>query len=117
MDKPQSALYPVRCPRCGGHGYSKVLACGPSGSSMRDATCGLCEGRGALSQQRLDQHEAWTTQGGALRARRLAHNQTMGQAADHLALSVVDLSQMEHGLRDPAPLEAAWNEVSSDTTK
>lgn len=94
------------CPRCDGSGTLAGFVDGRRadgrrfGEFRRAITCFTCEGQG-----RIPQHQAnWIEEGRAHMQQRKERGESIYAAAARLGLSVPDLSAMENGRMNPAPL-------------
>ncbi len=120
MSKPETTAKPeqggdaptrqsIACPDCRGRGNVALFVDGERdgvafGHFDHRARCLRCAGSGTVTAQTLD----WMQRGRVVMDRRRAAGESVGSAAFRLGFSVVDVSGMEHGRKNPAPLERAW---------
>ncbi len=90
------------CPHCQGNKGGMVIA--EPGCRLLWMPCSYCRGTGEMS----DRHAEWAKRGFACKQRRMAPIYRSLYEIKHLTgMLVVDISEMERGIVDPAPLEAA----------
>lgn len=91
------------CPACDGRGGSTGIGCGPAGCGVMTLTCVVCSGSGQVPAARAAEIATWRPRGQAMRDRRVNGEpyRSLRQEADRLGISVVALSEMERGLREP----------------
>lgn len=89
------------CPRCGGSKSSEAFVDGPRFNGIRLIDCVLCKGAGVVSEA---QFEWWQTGQSHYRAR-VDRGESVRECARRLGISAADLSGMEHGRLDPAPIK------------
>lgn len=99
----------IACPDCEGRGNVAAFVDGERdgvayGHFDHRARCLRCMGRGLVPAQALD----WMSRGRALASLRRAKMESLNTAARRLGMSAVEMSAMENGKADPAPLERAW---------
>lgn len=95
----------ITCPDCQGEKGRTVFWDGrdPQGNvigGIRTIPCPRCGGSGQVPAAMLD----WMKRGRAIRASRIARNQSMVQAAAQYGLSLSEYSNVEHGRVDPDAL-------------
>ena len=83
----------VTCPSCIGQGNSEGFACGPAGGRYTTLPCSVCKGAGSVS---IDTASRYTL-GRAMAKERNARDMSLREEAKRLGVSVVDLSDIEHG--------------------
>lgn len=99
---------PVECPECGGRGTYAAFVDGhrPDGTAWGEfrpaMKCTFCGGSGIVSAFQVE----WLEVGQAYRRARVARLEPIHEAASRLRVSPAQLSAMEHGRMDPAPLRS-----------
>lgn len=95
----------VTCPDCSGRGHIARFVDGAEGGRYEpELRCLRCKGAKTITQQEAE----WIVRGWTCMERRRAGQESLRDAAQRFGMQPVDVSQMEHGKRDPAPLEEAW---------
>jgi hypothetical protein len=109
MSDQQTTMTMVACPGCAGRGNVPAFVDGERdgveyGHFDHRSRCFRCNGRGEVTAQTAE----WIARGRVVMDRRRAAGESVSSAALRLGFSAVDVSGMEHGRKDPAPLERAW---------
>lgn len=89
----------VTCPRCDGRKGSNGFVTRATGCNVEFIPCGVCRGQGMVEPHVLD----WYAAGDRFRAARNRLGLSLREAANHIGVSVVDVSEAERGIRDPEP--------------
>lgn len=89
------------CPRCGGSKRSEAFVDGPRFHGIRLVDCAMCKGAGVVTAW---QFEWWQAGQNHYRAR-VDRGESVRECARRLGISAADLSGMEHGRLDPAPIK------------
>lgn len=92
------------CPDCKGSGQTGPVHIHWANKphEWRDSmTCLRCDGAGNITEEMAD----WIDRGREARDKRVARGLSMLEQARALGLSSSEVSAMEHGRRDPTPLE------------
>lgn len=101
-DNPTTAGL-IECPECKGVGDRGGFAIDSNGSFYNRVPCSLCRGGGAVASHRV----AWWQIGRDHYRRRVERLEGIRECASRLGISPSQLSAMEHGRANPAPLEKA----------
>lgn len=89
------------CPRCEGRKGGPAFLGGPTGSHFDPFfPCDMCKGKGEV----LDHVAKWFAVGRVHYRERLARGESLRECARRLGFGLAELSSMEHGRADPAPL-------------
>lgn len=92
----------VQCPACGGKGtVAAFVDTATRGWFDPNLPCDLCGGAGKITDQQM----AWRTAGRAHYKARVARQESVRECAKRLGFRTAELSAMEHGRADPAPLK------------
>ena len=84
------------CPQCGAVGEGFAFCDGEDGASMKQIKCSLCNGDGRITLHVFDAFR----HGREVAKLRIARQESLGECAKRLGLSVVDVSHYEHGRVD-----------------
>lgn len=91
----------VPCPSCSGKGTTAAFVDTETrGWFDPSLPCSLCRGTGKISEQQM----AWRTAGRIHYRERVARQESIMECAQRLGIRSAELSAMEHGRADPAPL-------------
>lgn len=90
------------CGRCNGAKVVTVMAC--PGFVPTSIACPTCGGTGVITEER----RRWQERGQRLRTARLVRDLSLGEAARRLGARVSELSDAEHGRRDPEPFLSSY---------
>lgn len=91
----------VTCPDCSGTRTTIVLRHRNGLGEMAEIDCSTCQGTGTVDPAVL----VWREQARAVRAARRQQDRTLHEVAALGGLTVPEVSAMETGRADPAPLE------------
>ena len=92
----------MRCPVCEGRRTRTVLAC--PGARLLQVGCDACHATGVVD----DQYLTWHAQGKQCKTMRMDPYMDMRAVAEAMGITPTEVSRMERGLDDPAPL-LAWH--------
>ena len=89
----------MMCPDCNGNKRSQALAnYGAAGCKWIEIPCVLCQASGEISDERGAQIAEAKAAGAALKAERLARDETLLEAARRLGVKISEYSRMERGV-------------------
>lgn len=94
----------IICPTCEGDGKIKcpihVNRGGKPHQWLDEITCRQCGGEGLISPEMM----AWILRGNEARRTRVEQGISIRERARAIGITAAEVSAMEHGRRDPAPL-------------
>ena len=94
----------ITCPDCRGMGHGAAFADGESGGRfVPDMRCIRCKGARTISRE----EGMWIVRGRVCATRRRQSGESLMQMAQRIGVPAAELSAMEHGRINPAPLEGA----------
>ena len=87
----------MNCPDCDGNGGSQGFVTRTTGCRLEFIQCRTCAGTGEIAADEAAAMEERRIAGRALRAERMARDESLGEAAARLGISPMELSAKEHG--------------------